>query len=274
MKTTSDSIQFDDITVTLSDARPRRVNKRYWALIAQASETHDHNQQELDRGYRIDVRAHVIELPDDAGEQLAYYSGENPVRNLTFHPDQRVLVEARYSTSWQGERGRTAGYACTVADVVDTIRRAGEEVGAAEQLILDAIADLPPVAEQDETNVRPPASEAVLPPLSRDEALPVIQRMRAQGAASSNPSAKPCCTPTRTTCTPSSRPFRFTGPTTPGAWPKIQPLTTSDCEQSHQDTETHRAAAPHRTVPAPNRHPVPRYGSGITGHPRTLGGRA
>ena len=66
----------DKITIALTDARPIRVTKALWPLVAKASENRDHNNQELFRRYYIRVRLHGSTSHVNDANEMAYYGAD------------------------------------------------------------------------------------------------------------------------------------------------------------------------------------------------------
>lgn len=147
-----DSMSNDDkLTITLTDARPMRVSKILWPLVAKASEDRDHNNQELFRRYYLRVRQHAVKLPDGEPNAMEWYgSKDGAPTTLAPHKDGRVVVYGWYESSHQGESGMEAGYATTLDEAADAIRRVGQAIGAPENLITECCGDLPPVEEDEE----------------------------------------------------------------------------------------------------------------------------
>ena len=139
------------INITLTDARPMRVSKTAWPLVARASEDRDHNNQELFRRYYLRVRLHAVRTPDGQ-DALEYHGADKSDIGLAPHPDGRAIVYGWYESSWQGESGISGGYCCTLDEAADYVRKVGQEIGAEESLIVDCIGDLPPVDGEDEPN--------------------------------------------------------------------------------------------------------------------------
>lgn len=131
------------ITIALTNARPISVTSALWPIVAKGTEDRDHNNQELFRRYYIRVRQHGAKAQEGT---LAYYGGDKDgALTLRPHRDGRCIVTARYSTSWQGEADKHAAYICTLDEVADKVREAGEEIGAPEDVIWDCLSELPPV---------------------------------------------------------------------------------------------------------------------------------
>lgn len=112
------STSLDQITITLTAARPFRITSGLWPVIAKASQDRDHNQQELTRQYHLRVRR---------------------------HEDGRTLVYGWAQSLYQGEHGTRAGFLCTLDEAPAVIRQVGDIIGAPEYLITDCTADLPAV---------------------------------------------------------------------------------------------------------------------------------
>lgn len=125
------------VTVTLTDERPVMVKNGLWPVMASATHDRDHNNQEIFRRHYLRVRIH------DTG---ADNESHNP------HPDNRCLVYGWYESSYQTESGAQAGYRCQIEDVVATIRKVGERIGAPEWLIDGCVADLPAVVVEETEN--------------------------------------------------------------------------------------------------------------------------
>jgi len=141
----------DTITITLTDARPMRVKKTLWPIVAKASEDRDHNNQELFRRYYLRVRRHAVRLPDGAESDMAWYGGDKDgAPTLAPHPDGRVVVYGWYESSYQNESGAQAGYICTLDEAPARIREVGEAISAPSHLITECCGDLPPVDESAE----------------------------------------------------------------------------------------------------------------------------
>jgi hypothetical protein len=135
----------ETITIALTDARPIRVTKALWPLVAKASDDRDHNNQEKFRRAYIRVRIHGARSEK---AKLEYYGGgKEGSLALRLHPDQRCIVQAWTESSYQTEDGAEAAYVCTLDEAAETIRQAGEEAGVGETLIWEACADLPPIDE-------------------------------------------------------------------------------------------------------------------------------
>lgn len=139
----------DTTTITLTDARPMRVSKALWPLVAKVSNDRDHNNQELSRRHYLRVRLHAQKTEAD-GESMQYYGRDKDASpRLAPHPDGRVIVFGWYETSWQGESGISGGYCCALDEAPAMIRKVGEEIGADESLIIECIGDLPPQVESE-----------------------------------------------------------------------------------------------------------------------------
>jgi hypothetical protein len=139
------------ITLTLTDARPMRVRKDLWPIIAKASQDRDHNNQEIFRRHYLRVRMHGVRV-GDADRAVDYYGGDKGGAPLLApHPDGRVVVVGWYESSYRGEHGAEAGYVTTLEEAPAIIRQVGEAIGAPEHLITECCGDLPPVDESGET---------------------------------------------------------------------------------------------------------------------------
>ena len=134
------------ITIALTDARPIRVTKALWPLVAKASEDRDHNNQELFRRAYIRVRIHGTPVAEGKGSLEYYGVDKEGAPEMRLHKDQRCIVQAWTESSWQGEDGASAAYVCTLDEAAATIRQAAEEAGC-PQLIWEATSDLPAIEE-------------------------------------------------------------------------------------------------------------------------------
>lgn len=131
------------------------VKKTNWPLVSKASDDTDHNNQDKNDRYFLRVRCHA-----QKGAGLKYYGGrEEGAASLSPHKDGRCVVYGWSESSWQGESGSQAGYACTLDDAPEKIRQVGEAIGAEEWLVMKCISDLPEVVESDDdTPVNPLAA--------------------------------------------------------------------------------------------------------------------
>jgi hypothetical protein len=145
----------DTVKITLTDARPILVKKNNWPLVAKASHDRDHNNQEIFRRHFLRVRLHAKQ--GGPGDLKYYGGGKDGAPSLDAHKDGRCVVYGWYESSYQGESGSQAGYACTLDDVVEKIRRVGEAIGAEEWLIMECISDLPEVVEPEDAETGLPA---------------------------------------------------------------------------------------------------------------------
>jgi hypothetical protein len=136
------STQNEKVTITLTDERPMRVDKKSWPLVAMATEDRDHNNQDLNRRYYLRVRLHAVETTNDA-LAIKYYGEENGP-SLAPHEDMAAVVYGWSESNWQDESGTQSGFRCTLDTCAATIRAVGEAIGADESLVMECIGDLPP----------------------------------------------------------------------------------------------------------------------------------
>lgn len=141
----------DAIILRLTDARPMRVRRSLWPIVAKASEDRDHNNQELNKRYYLRVRQHARLLTPGEADAMEWYGADREeAPSLAPHPDGRVVVVGWSESSWQGEHGASAGHVTTLDEAPAVIRRVGEAIGAPEYLIDECCNDLPPVDETAE----------------------------------------------------------------------------------------------------------------------------
>jgi hypothetical protein len=136
------STQNEKVTITLTDERPMRVDKKNWPLVARADNDKDHNNQDLNRREYLRVRLHAVETAD-AASAIEYIGGKDG-RMLAPHEDMAAVVYGWSESSWQGESGTQSGFRCTLDTCAATIRAVGEAIGADESLVMECIGDLPP----------------------------------------------------------------------------------------------------------------------------------
>jgi hypothetical protein len=107
----------EQLTITLSDRRPVRVDKDAWPIIASDDEHDGQVRSQANRTWKLIVRQ---------------------------HEDGRAVVYGIHDTNWQGAHGRRGGELVEAdGDLAAAIRRVGERLEFPETLIEGCIADLP-----------------------------------------------------------------------------------------------------------------------------------
>jgi len=136
------STENQKVTITLTDERPMRVDKKSWPLVARGDHDRDYNNQEKNRRQYLRVRLHAVETTD-AAIAIDYIGGKDGPM-LAPHDDMAAVVYGWSESSWQGESNSQSGRRCTLDTCAATIRAVGEAIGADESLMMECIADLPP----------------------------------------------------------------------------------------------------------------------------------